>query len=260
MHLVLSLERRKKKTARGPRGGIDKVVPLGTSFALSENFIFTACHNVLDGNAPLSEIGLVKEYDEYETLESDIILATLVSYCADEDEDWAIYERSPAGRHFPHFARVCGENELPKKNERIGIHDFVVGLVSSETSSKLTPQSFRTKVSQYEQVRVTGKKRKRHEGSLVVSQKTLRGSERGLQVVGGRVKGSCGAAYFAVNGKVVAFHVASLDDGESVSAANSYTSDRSHTSFSLGLVLCRLPKFRIWYNTSIPAQTGDPPL
>jgi hypothetical protein len=66
-------------------------------------------------------------------------------------------------------------------------------------------------------------------------------------VVGGRVKGSCGAVYFGVNRKVVAFHKESVDDGrEEVSVSNSYTSDRSHTSYGVGLVLCRLPKFKFW--------------
>ena len=68
-----------------------------------------------------------------------------------------------------------------------------------------------------------------------------------------RICASCGAAYFNVSGKVVAFHIESIDDGEEIS---SYNSDRSHPSFSVGLVLCRLPNFRNWYNHNVGSDIG----
>jgi hypothetical protein len=43
-------------------------------------------------------------------------------------------------------------------------------------------------------------------------------------------------AYFNVSGKVVAFQIESIDDGEEISVSNSYNSDRSHTH----LIQCRI--------------------
>ena len=87
---------------------------------------------------------------------------------------------------------------------------------------------------------------------VVVKTKPATAVERAIQVVGDRVTGSCGAAHFHANGKAVAFDMESVDDGrEEVSVSNSYNSDRSHTSYSIGLVLCRLAKFKDWYDNKI---------
>lgn len=257
MFVVVQITRA-KKSKKHPVAPfpIIEVVPLGTAFAISETHVVTAYHNVHWRGLVEQEIGLLTEYED-PICEKDIIVANLDTSCADENEDWATYERSSG--LFTHFAHVCPENELPVKNDKIGIRDFPIGLVSSFSSNKLTMQSFHTKVSQYEQyvpVNASSKKRKRNSGR-VVDIKPPKAIERAIQVVGGRVKGSCGAAYFSTNNKVVAFHEESLDDGsDSVSVSNSYTSDRSHTSYSVGLVLCRLPTFKQWYNSVIVPIVG----
>ena len=61
------------------------------------------------------------------------------------------------------------------------------------------------------------------------------------------------------NNKVVAFHVnlKRLDDGaDEVSISSLYTSDQNRTSYSRGLVICRLPKFKAWYNQNLAPVFG----
>jgi hypothetical protein len=242
MFLVLKLTRGRGKTNRGE---IISAVPVGTSFALSEDFLFTAAHNVCNtGHAPLPEIGVVRLYEDPVVL-TDIIVLKYVAHCSDKDEDWAVYKRSNGA--FTHWAHVCPEQELPASGVRISIKDFPVGLVTVGSVTKVTLDSFHTKVSNYQVFADSVVSKKRKFGVAKIKPPPV--VERAIQVVGGRVTGSCGAAYFGINGKVVAFHKESVDDGrEEVSVSNSYTSDRSHTSYSVGLVLCRLPKFRAWYN------------
>jgi hypothetical protein len=221
---------------------------VGTSFALSDKLLFTAAHNICDdNNVPSGEIGIVREYSIPVPV-TDIISLTYVKHCGDEDEDWAVYRRSQGS--FTHWVNICPEEELPKKGMKIGIKDFPVGLITVGSITKITLDSFHTKVCHYETVvgpPTASKKRKI--GSVTSSKRPQIVEERAVQVVGGRVKGSCGAAYFCPNGKVFAFHNASVDDGQDVvSITNSYTSDRSHNSHSIGLVLCRLPIFKAWYD------------
>lgn len=263
MFLVVIIKRA-RKSKHNPNPAIIGVTPVGTAFAISESHAFTAAHNV-DVNGRIDEeIGLLREYEDPVCVE-DIVVASYLAHCADGDEDWAIFERVTGT--FAHYAHVCPEAELPVKNDTradlIGVRDFPVGLLTALSSDKLTVQSFHTKVAQYEVFTpVTASTKKRtFKGGRVVQSRPPKSVERALQVVGGRVKGRCGAAYFAGNGKVVAFHVESLDDGsDSISESNTYTSDRSHTSFSRGLVLCRLEKFRVWYNATVAPILGTNPL
>lgn len=81
-------------------------------------------------------------------------------------------------------------------------------------------------------------KKRKFEGDDVVDVEPVREPDRVLQVLGDRVTGSVGAPYFAPNGKIAAFHIDGSDD-------------RSHSSFSRGFVLCRLPKFKVWNNNNI---------
>lgn len=254
MFVVLQLIRSKGKKTLNE---IIKALPLGTSFALSDFYIFTAGHNIRvgkTGDKYLPEIGIARQYTD--PLEAnEITVLSYVAHCFDKDEDWAVYRRVTGT--FPHSVAICSNQELPEKNVKIGVRDFPVGLLTvGESSTKISLQSFHTKVSHYEMFiespALVGKKRK----FAVVKNRAPATDERAIQVVGGRVKGSCGAAYFSESGKVVGFHVQSIDDGDEASVSNTYTSDRSHTSFSVGLVLCRLPKFRIWYNANIGAGVG----
>lgn len=244
MFLVLKLTRGKGKSNKGE---IISAVPAGTSFALSDSFLFTAAHTVFNAKGtPCAEIGVVKAYEDPVVVD-DIVVLTYENHCSDKDEDWAVYKRSTGS--FSHYVQVCPENELPASGAQIGIRDFPVGLVTVGSVTNVTLESFHTKVSNYQvfvdSVPSTSKKRK----FGVTKVKPMEQPRRAIQVVGGRVTGACGAAYFGPNGKVVAFHVESVDDGrDEVSISHSYNSDRSHTSYSIGLVLCRLAKFKTWYN------------
>jgi hypothetical protein len=245
MFLVLKLTRGRGKKNKGK---IITAVPVGTSFALSDKLLFTAAHNVCEKNVVVREIGVVQVYED-PVLISDIIVLTHECHCIDKDEDWAVYKRSTGS--FTHTVLICPEHELPMKGIRIGIKDFPVGLATVGSVTKVDLDSFHTKVSNYRVFSDSAVSRKRKFD--VVETKPATAVERAIQVVGGRVSGSCGAAYFHVNGKVVAFHEESVDDDrEEVSISNSYRSDRSHTSYSVGLVLCRLPKFKYWYDNKIP--------
>lgn len=260
--LVVLIERGGKKMKSTGLPPIIKVTPVGTAFSISETHVFTASHNTLILGRIQQEIGLLTVYEE-PILMSDIIVANFTCSCEDADEDWVVYSRS-AG-NFSHYAHICPENELPAKNDRIGIRDFPVGLAMLLDSTKeISVESFGSKVYQYEVfVPIStvapskSKSRKRKRNVVVFRSPIPDYQKRALTVVGGRVKGSCGAGYFEANNKVVAFHVESVDDGsEEVSVSNSYTSDRSHTSYSRGLVICRLPKFKAWYNQNLAPVFG----
>ncbi len=244
MFLVVLINRRK-----GKKGEMIGVTPIGTAFAISETHVLTSSHAVFPHLG--HEIGLLKELDYSFSME-DVVPATFLQNCVDKDEDWAIFRRREGT--FADYAHVCPEDELPikigSKGDRIWIRDFH----SSLSSDTITLQSIRSKVAQYEAFTSMTTRRDKRKFQHIEVHKFLRAKplKRALLVVGGRVKGSCGAAYFASNGKVVAFHVESLDDDtDDVSESNSYSSDSSHYSFSRGLVLCRLPKFMNWYEDAV---------
>jgi hypothetical protein len=242
---------------------IISVTPVGTAFSISETHVFTASHNTLISGRIQQEIGLLTVYEEPIVM-SDIIVANFTCCCEDADEDWVVYSRS-AG-NFAHYAHIFPENELPAKNDMIGIRDFPIGLaVFFDSTKTITVESFRSKVLQYEIFKPIStvapsknKSYKRKRNVVYFRPPIPDDQKRALTVVGGRVKGSCGAGYFEPNNnKVVAFHVESLDDGvDEVSISNSYNSDRSHTSYSRGLVICRLPKFKAWYNQNLAPVFG----
>mmetsp|Transcript_31196 Transcript_31196/g.40132 ORF Transcript_31196/g.40132 Transcript_31196/m.40132 type:complete len:240 (-) Transcript_31196:147-866(-) len=217
--------------------------PVGTAFAISEKLICTASHNTEYGGKWAEQIGLLTEVDDRGVLEADIIVATLVEQCTDFDEDWAIYARSAGS--FDSWALVCPESELPNKSDKVGVRDYPIGLNMSQSSSKISLQSTHTKVSQYEAIMKDNRKKMKTLGVFKVLKSLPTQVEPVIQVVGGRVKGCCGGAYFCSSGKVVAFHRESLDDADETSAS-------SHTSYSTGYVLCRLPRFKLWYNQRFP--------
>jgi hypothetical protein len=66
-----------------------------------------------------------------------------------------------------------------------------------------------------------------------------------VNVRGKRVLGSCGAPYFAENGKVFAFHVGSINNADTEDMKTS--TGHSHTSYSEGRVLARLKSFTAKY-------------
>jgi hypothetical protein len=128
---------------------IMSAVPVGVPFALSDKLLFTAAaHNVCNAkHVALDEIGVVRLYED-PVFMSDIVILTHENHCCDKDEDWAVYKRS-AGT-FTHSVQICPENELPVSGVRIGIKDFPVGLVSVGSVTKVTLDSFHTKVSNFQ--------------------------------------------------------------------------------------------------------------
>ena len=232
---------------------MQQAVPVGTGFAISKTHVFTARHNCVDDSGDIHPaIGLVKDIVTGEiTPKSALIMLNHVK--SNTADDWAVFER--VGGEFASSVKICPECRLPSASLRapIGIKDFPVGLIDTDSTAKLTVASVQVKVYQYEK-RLPGAetKRSRKRSAQFVMQignvaaESSPAVEDVITVDGGRVSGSCGAPYFNAEGEVVAFHVESVDDTDSKSSSRS-----SHVSFSHGYVLCRLPSFVSWFENSI---------
>jgi hypothetical protein len=230
--------------------------PCGSAFAISNQYVITARHNLLSANGREKEVGLVKELVEGGFLqEASIIKLVLVADSV--ENDWAVLRRDD-GEAFPKYATVCPAVELPSESSTVGVKDFIAGMFEVGSSSKLKVLSVSTKVCQYEP-RASDNM---NDSSMMHIPVIRIGEpmppvdsriEDTIMVSGGRVYGSCGGPYFAENGKVVAFHVRSLDDAPEPSgrSTRSHSSNRSHVSYSHGYVLCRLPDFVQWHNDNI---------
>ena len=243
------------KPAKGPNN-TQQAVPRGTGFAISSKLVFTARHNCFDDNDVMySSIGLVKEIvtGESNRRSAVIMLHHVESNAAD---DWAVFERVCGV--FVSSVKICPEGRLPSASARavIGIKDFPVGLINTNSTAKLTVASVGVKVYQYEKRLPdvdTVRTRKRSAAFIMeiaedseIAAESSPEVEPVIVVDGGRVSGSCGAPYFNADGDVVAFHVESLDD-----TAENSSSRSSHVSYSRGYVICRLPSFVSWYESSI---------
>jgi hypothetical protein len=253
MFLVV-LIKRARKTKAYPDPRIISATPVGTAFAISEKHVFTACSSVFHNGGIEQEIGLLTKYRS-PVYRQDIIVVTRLENCSDDDENWAVFQRISGT--FEHYVHVCPEDELPVKNDKIGIMDFPVSPVTSISSDTLTVQSLHAKILQYEvlvPMHARPKKRK-FTSARVVQFRPVRKVERAMLVIGDRVKGTYGAAYFAHNGKAAAFHVETLPM-EYLDFFFTLNRDRCFTSLSRGLVLCRLLKFREWYNAVIVPILG----
>lgn len=216
--------------------GRSTYTPVGTAFAISKTSILTAYHNRPQSS---DNFYLVRSLDRY-TLLSQAIKLNKKAVRGDRDEDWIILQRDSG--EFSTFAKICPETDLPTVGAVIGIRDYPIGLISvfsiqnvQEESSKCECYSYSSKI--IENVRELGF----HFEFVHELPPTTNEPRHVLTVTKGRVRGSCGAPYFCADGKVAAFHVASVDDGEEGST------DRSHVSYSQGYVLCRLPLFTEWY-------------
>ena len=62
--------------------------------------------------------------------------------------DWALLTPTDSNSLFSNFVQICPENELPGIRASIGIKDHPFGLLSSESSAKLTVNSVCTKIVQ----------------------------------------------------------------------------------------------------------------
>ena len=228
----------------------------GSAFAISNQYVITARHNLLYTDGRVKDVGLVKEMVEGVPLnETDIIKLKLVKHSV--DNDWAVLQRCD-GETFPKHATVCPDLELPTDRSTVGVKDFTTGIFEVGSATKLKVLSVSTKVCQYEprasdNMNVSSMMHipviRKGEQMPLLPQRI----EDTIMVIGGRVYGSCGGPYFAENGKVVAFHVRSLDDSPEPSgrSTRSRSSNRSHVSYSQGYVLCRLPDFVEWHKDNI---------
>jgi hypothetical protein len=148
-------------------------------------------------------------------------------------------------------SEICPENELPGKNSNVFIYDYPVGLMVSlnETTCSFTA----SKIDHFESKTTPPNSPYK---AVIVSRKNKKPTPVKDSVIlkDGRVKGSCGAPFFAdKNKKVIAFHTTSADDLD-VRYSVSSISSKSHSSVSIGRVLCRLPEFVKWYNVNLGKQ------
>ena len=228
-----------------------QAVPRGTGFAISNTYVFTARHTCVDDSGKIfSMVCLVKEIIRGEKLRrSAAIMLRHVS--SNADDDWAVFERVDG--EFACSVKICPEGRLPSEREAIGIKDFPAGLINTSSTAKLTVQSIRAKVCQYEKRLPDAD----HESAAFILQfededesevaaQSSSTVEDVIMISGGRVSGSCGAPYFNTAGEVVAFHVESVDDTDAKSSSRS-----SHVSYSHGYVICRLPSFVKWYGAIV---------
>jgi hypothetical protein len=212
---------------------------IGTAFAVSPKLALSAWHNLSENGFRAGDVILLcKEVNEGVVLRSSPVV-TVFDY--HEDEDWVLLELVGSGSVFTINASLCPEAELPPDRDGagqsvvVGIRDFPAGLISS--FSRLTVASTQGKIWNYSSkvTPQTGVKKLRLADQFPPSEQNM------INVCGGRVAGSCGAPYFASNGKVIAFHVASVNDADSADAKSS--NGHSHTSYSEGHVLARLAVF-----------------
>lgn len=221
------------------RGG-DIVNVIGTAFAISDVLAISAWHNFTDtGYLPTDVVILCNEVKAGVILRSSPV-AIVLDY--DVNDDWVTLQLDSAV--FPSHVTLCPEAELPPERDVagqsriVGVRDFPAGLIDS--SGHLTVGSMNGKIWNYSAPFAPHPtKRLRLEDQFPSENECM------VNVRGGRVLGSCGAPYFAENGKVFAFHTGSINDADSEDAMTSR--GHSHTSYSEGRVLARLRSFTAKY-------------
>jgi len=234
------LEVRTIRTSSAPVEQIN-IVPCGSAFSISPSLVLTAFHNVASDGS-MKPMCLVRSlFTNSKVLRADIINLKLPPFAANEKDDWMILERE-AGT-FAKFAEICeDDDELPLENSDIAIKHFPVGLIDSNSVAQLRVISMKEKVL-YFTPRLhppSSKKQKVGQMKFTVTDNAAEIVQPVADVAfvtNGLSRGSSGAPYFALNNKVFAFHIESLDD-----AIENSTSG-SHQSYCHGYVLCRLPSF-----------------
>lgn len=230
--------------------------PVGNAFVISSNKVLTAKHNLEIRDEDNKIIGYHNKCGLCQRIvmnlktggyETDVILSIEV-ICENTEEDWAVLLLKDG--LFKSVAAICQTPDLPQNRDIIGIRDFEIGLLTTESSNALQAgSSGLTKVAGYEN-RCSPPSSPEHPRSKkvkAVGLSNLDGTQDAIKTDGGRSSGSCGAPYFSTAGSVVAFHVRSINDSDSISA--SLSDSHSHNSKSVGYVLCQLPKFCEWYNS-----------
>jgi hypothetical protein len=213
---------------------------IGTAFSVSSRLAISASHNFTDNLYDQADsLYLCKEINQGVFL-ADSPMVSRVNF--NSAEDWAILELLLGFQDFHNWVPLCPENQLPNESEDapavekdIGIRDFPSGLIDS--MARVTIGSMTGKLYNYcaHSDHIVSINALQAAHSFPQAQRSM------LNIRGGRELGSCGAPYFAANGKVVAFHVGSVNDSDT--ADTSSASGHSHASYSRGHVLCRLTNF-----------------
>eukprot|EP01036_Dinobryon_divergens_P024373 gene24373-32818_t len=207
------------------------ILPCGTAFSISPSLVLTAFHNLASRKRMCLVKSLTISSESLKVLRSDVIYLKASPIYKNKDDDWAILEREVGA--FDTFAEICGnDGELPPENSDIAIKHFPVGLIdlSSVTHLRVVSSNerlicFSPRLSPSDEPSAA-KKRKLIVGPLqfTITPAGAEGAENNPSEIvekvadvafasNGLSRGSCGAPYFTLNGKVFAFHVESIDDG-----------------------------------------------
>jgi hypothetical protein len=215
---------------------------LGNAFAVSPTLAVTANHNL---NEVVGNILVANEFTpQLEFFVPSVREVTKSHY--DVSEDWAIL-KIQTGNEFPLYASIASEMDLPSVGDKIFIKDYPIDL-AAVNDIKLALHSIHSKVMQYSRrpaddgVSNPTQKKPRLISVAEFLERPKLGEDE-VMVETGRVGGSCGAPYFNERGQAFAFHVNSSDDSPVEDEQSLSASHRSHVSYSVGRVLCRLPMF-----------------
>jgi hypothetical protein len=155
-----------------------------------------------------------------------------VIFClGNETEDWAILELRNSAQNFTSFFPLCEINDLPDP------------LMRPELKALYAPIG-QYRINPFRELKIWAGKYE-----LVLQ---LDEEEKKIFVDGGLYRGSCGAPYIDRNNKVVALHLASLNEGRELSSTKKkrtvedleeFMTDQSdvHHSIREGLVLALVP-------------------
>lgn len=200
-------------------------------------------------SAGVLRLGLIPKSSERKRVTAEEVLPLEV-VAESADNNWTVLRRCDSGV-FTSYASICGEADLPKQFQRVSAMNFSV---STPTAGNIIvfPHMHRLRVTRYLTPELTPKLF--HKCSSSVSR--CRGAAypaalaqmdvlmlHGPEQLGA---GSCGAPYFW-NGKLVGFHVRSVDDIPDCSGPD------VDIHFSEGYVLTRLQDFREYEMKMPPA-------
>lgn len=216
---------------------IASITPLGTACAISDDVVYTACHN----KDKFQEFGIVRVLSGIrEVCHDDIIEVEEIEHHS--EEDWVLFKRKSGNFGRGNYCTniILDENNLPSKQSKIAIFDYPVGVLTAPTgSNSLECTVLRGNVCWYESPKTGSGSSSTTVLSTWKVVESVKEEEPASRVVvdGGRSRGSCGAPYVTYTGALFAFHVASFNDDEGGSRA-------SHTHYSNGVVFARSPHFQ----------------
>lgn len=230
---------------------IDSVtsIPVGTVFAIASNLLLSANHNRLDPdtNLPLemSFAKILRKKDGVIVPPDDKVGLKVLAF--DTKEDWVIFERTDSER-FLDTAVLCEEHDLPDENNKHNV-DITIRYYNAGLFKNRLKQVHRKAQFFYYQdcddVKATADVE--DEAEIFVSE--------------GAVRGVCGAPYYYQD-KVVAFHVESDSEAMLFDRKNDMCDMiesviSTHSHFSVGRVLCRLPAFMELYRRNFKMESVE---